>query len=172
MLGLLGRAGLFLGAACCVLPGTVAAQVNRFALRTEPSLPVAGEPFAVVAFSTECERLFVGNPYNEPEAYDNVSVVENTISIRVGYFPPVVCNNEPVLLRFEVPGLPAGSYRLDLVGRFLFTTDDNLLDSIGLVVAMAPRGVPAMGAMEALLLILGVGAYGLRPIRHHTIKHG
>jgi hypothetical protein len=148
-----------------ILSSPVAAQFGVYHLRTEPAFPVSGQPFFVVVDSNICENFVLGDPYDEGRAYDEVTVSEDVIHARIGYFPLILCLNQPETFRLPVPPLPAGNYRMDLVGRLLFTTDDNLLTSgqvtVGGAGAASPRVVPTLGWQAVIMMvlcILGTGA--------------
>jgi len=103
---------------------------------------MAGQGFDVVAVGNACELLFVGDPYGDGR-YDALALLPGVVRAQVGYyaadFPE--CENPPHEVRVEVPPMPAGNYRLELYGRFLFTEHVGELQATEIVVVAA--GVPA-----------------------------
>ncbi len=143
------------------------AGTPTYNLRTDPATPIAGQSFQVVADGNSCELLFVANPYGDG-VYDEVTVSRGLIQAQVGYNRTLVppCENPPHTVGLTIPGQPAGEYRVELIGRQFFSTDEGLLQAINITIAGgvatgAPVVVPASDLngllmLSALVFLLGV----------------
>lgn len=138
------------------VPGTL-----DFHLRAVPASPTAGQPFVVQADSLECARLFTADPIGSGQVYSQVTTSPGVVVAQVGYeiglIPP--CNYPQNTVSLAVPGLAAGTYRIELRGRHLFAPagSTDLLQQITVVVGPGePATIPAMGLGALLLLIAAV----------------
>lgn len=133
-----------------------------FRLRTVPAVPIAGQPFTVQADGTSCVLLFLNDPIGSGQIYSQVTVSPGLIQAQVGYEPTLLppCENAPHTVSLAVPGQPAGTYRLELRGRPLFSSGSgtDLLQAVDITVAAgAPafaqaQTVPAAGSVSLGLL--------------------
>ena len=148
---LLSVAAVFFG----VFSGAHAQSIDS-GLRTEPLHPVEFQSFHVAFENHPCIRLFTGNPIEGGAPYESVSVDGHVVTVRVGYYQPIVCNEAPATLRLSVPGLPPGPYQLNLLGRFLFTEDHVFLQSSGFLVMASPSPIPAGRGYTLCTIVTGM----------------
>lgn len=162
-----GRVGrwlrAFFGSSVTVLfltAAQVCAAGESSGLRTEPPIPLAGQPFHVVADGRMCLLLFNDQLYGP--GYERVTLAPGVIRVRIGFYSEAVftglsCSaTGPHTVRVLVPGQPAGPYRLELLGRSLFGPDESeFLEAIEVVVStVEPISVPSGGRLSAGALAL------------------
>lgn len=148
---------------CLGVPALGFAQTNNLNLRTLPAGPTAGQPFVVIADGNACNRLFVGDIEGTGQPYDQLTISPGVIRAQVGIAVDLLqpCDQAPSTVIVPVPGLPEGSYQIELVGRFLFTTDTGVLQVVNLsvgpaVAASAPQSIPASSFVSLVLLGLAL----------------
>lgn len=131
-----------------------------FGTRTWPERPRAGEPFALWHTSSLCSAVHPLH-YDEREVTVMERLVRVTVPSRPG--PGVgVCPGGESHSLLNVPGLPAGDYRLRLEstsepdGPYLEGEATFTVLPAGSASATSTRSIPAGGAMTTLLMVLGV----------------
>jgi hypothetical protein len=128
-------------------------------LRITPEVPRAYQPITVHALQHPCYRFGL-----------NLTAVEvlegNVIRVVVPYEGNLFCPPIPVIpFQWTVPGVPVGSYRLELLADSPGVPDYYLLDAINIQVALGavpePRVVPSVswGGLGALVMMLAFAAH-------------
>lgn len=148
-----------LALACIAWSGTVSAQ--GYNLRTVPSTPQAGAPFVAAFDNTDC-AVWMLLPDAEPPL---VTVQGSLVRLEVDRLTSANCPVPLWINTLSVPGLPAGSYQLELVARgYLHPGNDLLVQTIAFQVAPAVAAstftVPAdnkvaLATLIGLMLSLG-----------------
>lgn len=155
-----------------ISPASAGGSLPDFRLRTLPVSPRAGQEFAVLADGTPCTELFLQDPIGTGQVYSQVTTSAGVIRVQVGYRLKLPCENEPNTVLLVVPGLPVGSYRIELLGRPLFApgTGTDFLQAIDVsIVAPNSTGVAPVpihgwtGVLVLVALIAGIGAIHHRP---------
>jgi hypothetical protein len=131
---------------------TICAQ--EYNLRTVPATPQAGAPFVAAFDNTDCV-IWMLLPDAEPPL---VTVQGSLVRLEVDRLNVANC---PVPLRtntLNVPGLPVGSYQLELVAReYLHPGNDILVQAItievGPAITISTLAVPADNRIALALLV-------------------
>ena len=155
-------------AAAALATGSVHAVVYDGNLSTqfvgvEPSAPIAGVPFRVNVLAGPCEALSV-----DPFSATIVSQDNDVVSIRIPGVPDLSCQYEFRHQHYVVPGLAAGTYRIDLVFYFIEQPGDfgEPAGYIGgrditVLAARPATRVPALSIAAIALLGMAIAGAGL-----------
>jgi hypothetical protein len=118
---------------------------------------VAGEAFRLLFDGGFCNTFVLPPAGTEPA----VARAGNTLRVTVDYLDFASCDQVPRTFSVLAPGLPAGSYRLELVGQNagspdLLTLDSSVFHVLGHGVGAAPASIPAIGYPAMLVLAGGL----------------
>ena len=136
---------------------------------TDPAQPIAGVPFYANVMAGPCESLSI-----EPASATVVSQVGGVVTVRIPGVPDAACRYEFRPLKFLLPGLPPGSYRVDLVLYFIEQPGDfgepaGYIGGRDVTVVLAPPAavIPATSnaALLAAITLLMIAAWLGRPGR-------
>jgi hypothetical protein len=131
-------------------------------LRTHPTTPTAGQSFQVQFEDNQCLTFLTESPGAPP----TVQLIGSTLRVAVDIVQYSDCMQNPgpfTTFAVAAPGLPAGDYQLELIGRaFQAPNNFGTLQTVPITIAapLAAATIPATDAFALLILAISIGIAG------------
>ncbi len=153
---------------CCFFADRAnAGTAFNYNLRTDPSSPAAGQPFAAVFDDTQCESFLLTFPAQPP----SVQIQGTVVTVAADRFEVLDCSSPSATYSIPVAGLPAGNYTLELLARVMGEPGNQVVEAsvpivVGQATAVDTFTIPATGweslAVLGMMIALGMWLHSRR----------